>query len=70
MFQLSKYRCTFGGWSMINFKEAVPIKADHRKDGTKLDDKCKSMHKSRHGGIILHSLRHTQQILGNNHMTC
>lgn len=48
---------------MIEMEETVPIEADHRQDGTKLDDKREGMNE----GV---ALRHTQQILGDDHVPC
>ena len=54
---------------MVYAEEPFPIEADHGKDGTKLDDKRERMHKGGHGGVVLHTVGNTQQVLSDDHMS-
>ena len=61
MAQLLKQRAALGCWGIIEGKETLPIKAHHRENSTKLNDKREGMDK----GI---ALRNTQKILCDNHV--
>ena len=63
MLQTLQQATACGSWGIVELEEAPPVETHHRQDGTKLNDKSKSMNERI-------ALRNTQQILSDNHVTC